>query len=287
MSHCWQVLSSCAHWRTVVPLAVSQSSASRTMPLATLLIVSWLPAGVTFHSWQRLPSEDHRSVRVPSLVPQSTERRTDALSKERIVEAAIEILDADGESALTFRALAARLATGAGAIYRHVANKNELLTATADDVIARVMTEVVSGTEPRDAIRAIALGVFNAIDAHPWVGAQLSLEPWQSAMLQIFEGVGGQLQALGVPERAQFDCASALVNYVLGLAGQYAAAVRLLPPETDRSTFLATIAARWAQADPAEHPFLRQVATQLPEHDDREQFLAGIDLILAGITTVR
>jgi hypothetical protein len=25
------------------------------------------------------------------------------------------------------------------------------------------------------------------------------------------------------------------------------------------------------------------VATQLPEHDDREQFLAGINLILAGI----
>jgi hypothetical protein len=39
MSHCWQVLSSWAHWRTVVPLAVSQSSASRTMPLATLLMV--------------------------------------------------------------------------------------------------------------------------------------------------------------------------------------------------------------------------------------------------------
>jgi AcrR family transcriptional regulator len=41
-----------------------------------------------------------------------TGRRADALSKERIVEAAIEILDADGESALTFRALATRLATG-------------------------------------------------------------------------------------------------------------------------------------------------------------------------------
>jgi hypothetical protein len=32
---------------------------------------------------------------------------------------------------------------------------------------------------------------------------------------------------------------------------------------------------------------MRQVAAQLPGHDDREQFLAGIDLILAGITTVR
>jgi AcrR family transcriptional regulator len=215
------------------------------------------------------------------------ERRTDALSRERIVAAAIEILDADGESALTFRELAARLATGSGAIYWHVASKNELLTAATDDVIARVMTEVVSGAEPQEAIRAIALGAFDAIDAHPWVGTQLSGEPWQSAILQILEGIGGQLQALGVPERAQFDSASALVNYILGLAGQYAAAARLLPRETDRSAFLATIAARWAQLDPAKYPFVHQVARQLPEHDDREQFLAGIDLILAGITTIR
>jgi AcrR family transcriptional regulator len=215
-----------------------------------------------------------------------TERRADALSKERIVEAATEILDTDGESALTFRALAARLATGAGAIYWHVASKNDLLAAATEDVIARVTTEVASGAQPREAIRAIASGVFDAIDAHPWVGTELSREPWQPAVLQIFESFGGQLQALGVPAPAQFDCASALLNYVLGLAGQYAAGARLIPRDTDRSAFLATIAARWAQLDPAEYPFVRQVATQLPGHDDREQFLAGIDLILAGITTV-
>jgi AcrR family transcriptional regulator len=218
---------------------------------------------------------------------QRTERRADALSKERIVEAAIEILDARGESALTFRALSARLATGAGAIYWHVASKNDLLAAATGDVIARVMTGVVSGAEPREEIRALALGAFDAIDAHPWVGAQLSREPWQSAVLQIFESFGGQLQALGVPGRAQFDCASALLNYVLGLAGQYAAATRLLPRDTDRSAFLATVAAQWAQLDPAQYPFVHQVAAQLPGHDDREQFLAGIDLILAGITTIR
>ena len=218
---------------------------------------------------------------------QRAERRTDALSKERIVEAAIDILDADGESALTFRALAARLATGAGAIYWHVASKDDLLAATTSDVIGRVMTEVVGDAEPQQAIRAIALGVFDAIDAHPWVGAQLSREPWHSAMVRIFEGIGEQLQALEVPAPAQFDCASALLNYILGLAGQYAAGARLLPRDTDRTAFLASFAARWAQLDPAEYPFVRRVAAQLPGHDDREQFLAGVNLILAGIGTVR
>jgi AcrR family transcriptional regulator len=213
------------------------------------------------------------------------ERRTDALSKERIVEAAIEILDTEGESALTVRALAARLATGAGAIYWHVANKSDLLAAATDAVVARAMIDVVGNAEPRAAIRAIALGVFDAIDAHPWVGAQLAREPW-SAMLQIFEGIGGQIQALGVPERAQFDSASALANYIVGVAGQNAAKARLLPRATDRSAFLATVTARWTQGDPADYPFVHQVAAQLREHDDREQFLAGVDLFLAGIETI-
>jgi len=39
------------------------------------------------------------------------------------------MLDVAGESGLTFRALAAELRTGAGAIYWHVANKSELLVA--------------------------------------------------------------------------------------------------------------------------------------------------------------
>lgn len=219
---------------------------------------------------------------------QRSERRTDALSKERIVEAAIELLDAEGEGALTFRALTARLATGTGAIYWHVANKDDLLAAATTSVIARAVTEVGAGAEPRDAVRAISLGVFDAIDAHPWVGTQLTREPWQPAMLQIFERIGGQLHAFGVPQRAQFNSASALVSYILGLAAQYAAGARLVPRGTDRSAFLTTVAAQWtAQHDPAEYPFVHQVAAQLPGHDDREQFLAGVDLILAGIETVR
>ncbi|UDL89218.1 TetR family transcriptional regulator [Mesorhizobium sp. PAMC28654] len=215
------------------------------------------------------------------------ERRTDALSKERIVEAAIEILDTEGESALTFRALAARLATGAGAIYWHVADKNELLAAATIDIIARAMTGVASDAEPRETIRAIALGLFDAIDAHPWAGAQLSREPFEPAMLLVSEGIGGQLQALGVPEQQRFNAWSTLVSYILGAAGQNAANARRLPRDTDRSAFLGSVAAQWARLDPEQYPFVRQLATQLREHDDREQFLAGIDLILAGIATVR
>ena len=93
--------------------------------------------------------------------------------------------------------------------------------------------------------------------------------------------------ALGVPEQARFDAATTLLSFILGLAGQYAVASRYFAAGTNRTGFLRTIAAQWTQLDPAQHPFVRQVAAHLPEHDDREQFLAGIDLILAGLGSGR
>ncbi|GGP66579.1 TetR/AcrR family transcriptional regulator [Saccharothrix coeruleofusca] len=216
------------------------------------------------------------------------QRRADGLSRELIVKAATELLDAGGEAALTLRAITDRLSTGYGAIYHHVENKGDLLAAATDEVVAGVMTGVVVDAEPRQALRAVALGLFDAIDAHPWVGAQLSREPWRPALLEVYERVGGLLHALGVPERSIFDAAGALVNYVLGVAGQNAANARLLASgEADRAVVLSTAAARWARLDPDRYPFVHKAATRLREHDDREQFLAGVDIFLAGIAALR
>ena len=65
----------------------------------------------------------------------SPQRREDALSRDRIIEAAIGLLDSTGEAGLTFRALSEQLATGPGAIYWHIANKGDLLVAACDAVI--------------------------------------------------------------------------------------------------------------------------------------------------------
>jgi AcrR family transcriptional regulator len=218
---------------------------------------------------------------------QRAARRTDALSRQLIVRAATEILDADGETALTFRALTRHLNTGYGAVYHHVASKSDLLAAATDDVIAGVLADLVTDAEPQEALRAVALGLFDAIDAHPWVGAQLTREPWRPALLDVYKSVSEHLQALNVPEEAIFDSAGVLVNYILGVAGQNAANARVLAShETDRAEFLAGIATRWAQLDPARHPWAHGAARRLREHDDRAQFLAGVDLILAGIEAV-
>ncbi|MFF1925745.1 TetR/AcrR family transcriptional regulator [Streptomyces sp. NPDC058221] len=214
-------------------------------------------------------------------------RRKNGLSRDVIIQAATELLDGGGESALTLRALTVRLSTGYGAIYHHVTDKGDVLAAATDDVITRVLAGVVSDADPQEALRRLALDLFDAIDSHPWVGAELSRQPWRPAMLEFYESIGRLLDALDVPGPARFDAAGALVNYVMGVAGQNAEnARRLAGSDMDRAAFLDSTAEQWAQLDPSRYPFVHAATTQLREHDDRDQFIAGVDIFLAGIAAL-
>lgn len=219
-----------------------------------------------------------------STAPQRRARRSDALSAETIVRAAIGILDARGEEALTFRALADNLQTGPGAIYHHLSSKGAILGAAANELISRA----VAGARrhhPDGGIRALMLALFDAIDTHPWIGAQLAQAPWQPAVLEILESVGEHLDDLGVAEHHQFTAATSLVNFTLGMASQYAAGARL-PRDVDRNAVLRETARSWATAGgTTARPFAQRVARQLADHDDRQQFAEGVEFILIGITS--
>lgn len=218
----------------------------------------------------------------------SSQRRDTSLSRDSIIEASIALLDASGEGGLTFRSLSERLATGPGAIYWHIANKSDLLGAACATIVARTVEASVVGTTPEATIRALALGMFDAIDAHPWVGSALTRAPGQLPMVRILERLGQQVRALGVPDDEQWATVSALLSYILGVGGQNAANAQFAQTQgVDRSDFLEAVAATWSQLDPDEYPFARSVAGQLSTHDDRMDFLAGIDLILRGMGSPR
>ena len=218
----------------------------------------------------------------------SSQRREEALSRESIIDASIELLDISGEGGLTFRALSERLATGPGAIYWHIANKSDLMTAACDAIVARMMEANVAGATPKATIRAVALGVFETIDAHPWVGSALTRAPGQLPMVRIFEPIGQQVRALGVRDKEQWAVVSALLNYILGVAGRNAANGQFARKRgIDRSDFLEAVSTVWSQLNPDEYPFACSIVGQLRAHDDRMDFLAGIDLILRGIDSPR
>ena len=215
----------------------------------------------------------------------SRPRRETSLSRDQIIEASIALLDSGGEAGLTFRTLSERLATGPGALYGHIANKGDLMAAACDAVIARTVDVRPAGAAPRATIRAVALAMFDAMDAHPWVGAALSWSAGQMTMVRLIECLGAQLCLLGVPPAASWATVSALLNFILGVGGQNAANAQAAQARSaDRSAVLSAVADAWLQLDAAVYPFVHSVAAQMRAHDDRVDFLAGIDLILGGIT---
>ena len=211
-------------------------------------------------------------------------RRDDALSRERIIAASIELLDSGGEAALTFRALSDKLATGPGAIYGHIANKHDLLAAACDAIVSRTVDLGAAGAAPAQTVRTVALAMFDAMDDHPWIGAALTWTAGQLTMVRIIECLGQQVRALGVAPEKHWATLSALLNFILGVGGQNAANAQAARARgAERAEVLGAVADHWSQLDAQAYPFVRSVAAQMSAHDDRADFLVGIDLILQGM----
>lgn len=149
------------------------------------------------------------------------------------------------------------------------------------------MLELAGSRGPQQDVRAVMLGAFDAVETHPWLGTQLAGAPWQPAVLQLLERVGSRLDALRVPEQAQLDAASVLVHHLLGFASQLDAVAHLPGTDTGRPAFLRRATKDLTrQGDAGQFPFITRIAEQLADHDDREQYKNGVEVIIAGIATL-
>lgn len=210
---------------------------------------------------------------------------------EAILEGAIEMLDADGESGLTFRGLAAHMGAGVGSIYWYVAGKDELLSYASDEVMARVLPviEEQRESEPLAALRAISIALFEQMEAHPWAAGHLMRDMAIQEHATVFwEALGQQIMRLNLTERQCFQAISAIINYVVGMGAQMAVTDPPQPepgenPEQLRDRLLEEWVGVWMAKPADEYPFSRRMAPLFRHHDDVEQFVGGLDLILSGL----
>lgn len=216
-------------------------------------------------------------------------RRRASHSLEAVVTEAIAILDEAGEPALTFRALAARLGGGVASIYWYVANKDELLARVSDHVLADVLseTEELTGSEdPIDDLRAIAITFFDMLIRRPWLAAYFMRNTGvQLNGLRLVERLGQQVLRLGLTPQQSLPAVSAVLGFVLGIAADSGQQQRSEQVVADGSAgeLLSDATEQWRALDPEEFPFVHYVVEEFAVHDDREQFLAGLDLLLSGL----
>ncbi|GAA4079122.1 TetR/AcrR family transcriptional regulator [Actinomadura miaoliensis] len=209
------------------------------------------------------------------------------LHREQIVDAALELLDADGLGRLSMRRLGARLNAGATSVYWHVANKEELLELAMDRVMAEVTVPPATAEGGwRAAMTGYARSLRTMIHRHPWTVTLFGSRPMIGPnATRVMDEV---LAALGHAGFTGYDLEYAwavIVDYVIGAAGSEASwLVHQRGTTTDE--WLAAMGAYLERVN-AERPRLAEHITQVWAQDDADvlegRFTFGLDCVLDGL----
>src|SRR5271157_4970011 len=206
------------------------------------------------------------------------------LSRARVLQAAVALADEAGLEGFSMRGLAQELGVVPMALYKHVANKKELLDGMVDIVFSEI--ELPSGDlDWRSAMRSRAISTREALKRHRWaIGMMESRHPGP-ANLRNHNAVMGCLRKAGFPFETAIHAYSVQDAYIYGFALQE----KDLGLETPDSAGEA--AQRRAEAIGAleSYPYLVEIATKLTEsgYDNAVEFAWGLDLILDGLEQLR
>lgn len=224
----------------------------------------------------------------------------EALSLEAFLAGAIELLDEQGIAGFTFRALSERLGVGVGSVYWYVDSKDDLLARATDSVIGRALDAVEAGSRDGDtvtarskrvaqsltAIRRICLAVFDEMERHPWVAPQLiGSNEMRENSLRLYDAIGQQLMPLSLTDRQQFYSASALINYVNGVAAAMDDQDQRVVGRggSDRAEIMREEIDSWLANSHGQLPFVDAMIETFRQHSEVDQFTFGLDLMLSGI----
>jgi AcrR family transcriptional regulator len=206
-----------------------------------------------------------------------------SLSRARVVEAALEIADSDGLNALTIRAVATRLETKPMSLYRHVANKDELLDALIERLYAEFEMPDPQHPDWRAQLRRRARSVRQVLVRHPWSIAVIETRsgPNRPFTFAHAEAVLATLITAGCSPRRASRAFVVLDSYVYGFALQ-----EITMPSTDPAAGVSDDTAAAMQ----QYPRLTAVAASVMADADYNfgaEFEAGLDLVLDGINRWR
>jgi AcrR family transcriptional regulator len=98
-------------------------------------------------------------------------------SREEIVRAALELLDAEGLDGLSMRKLGAKLMAGATSLYWYVANKDELLELAYDEIWGEMLVHIPEEAHWRETLSIVAHSMRQSILRHPWSASLIGRMP--------------------------------------------------------------------------------------------------------------
>lgn len=204
-------------------------------------------------------------------------RRASHLTTERIVAAAIGLLDRDGLEAFSMRRLAGELGTAPGSLYRHFENREAVLVAVHDHLIGEAL----------DLQRSDAAGVERVLDLVHRQWRLLCARPYLAVIWTSTEQLGPKAlrareQALqialasGVPADRAAEVYLLLLHYTIAFAAlQQTLGARTAEERNATETFFRELA--------GDFPAVRSLAGDLAQTTLEQEFELGVQAILTGL----
>jgi AcrR family transcriptional regulator len=205
------------------------------------------------------------------------------LSRDRILRAAVARADEHGVEALTMRGLGEDLGFEAMSLYRHVANKDDMLDGMLDLVLDEIEPPAAEG-EWDVAIRRSAVSIRDALGRHPWA-TSLLMSRVRPARIRFMDALLGRLRAAGFSADTTYVVYHVLDGHIFGFAlwqTGYENTAAAADPE---------VMERLMRTIPFDdYPYLAEHRDQHfaeGPHREASAFEFGLDMILDGLRRIR
>ena len=218
----------------------------------------------------------------------SSEVSPPPLNREAVVHHALALADAEGLSAVTIRRLAQEFVVTPMALYWHFRNKEELLAAMGDQLFVGLPPETDFSAPWQDQLRELVLALTTALRAHPAMAILAA-----PRVLQNDEGRLLTEQALEILRSAGFhaDRAAEIARHILRTAislviEQAATGASANSVEQAHDVNIKRLVLQ--SLPTSQFPRLIEAADALADcSDENAYYTFGVDLLIAGIATVR
>lgn len=204
------------------------------------------------------------------------------LTHERILTAALRLVDTHGVDALSMRRLATELGVDPMAIYHYLPGKQAVLAGLVEIVFNDLQVPKTENEIWQDQVRAFAQAYRNLTRAHPNLVLYLvtDAESGANAALAASEVLYAALATAGLAPRMIIRGADLVVDYLNGFALAESSGRLGQPGEREE------LLIRLKQHPPERFPTMRRVFGSLMEEEIRADFEAGLDIILAGLEAI-
>jgi len=207
------------------------------------------------------------------------------LTREKVLRAALDFVDANGLAALSMHKLGAELGVQGMSLYSHVENKDALLDGIVEAMTREAQPPPAEGTDWRDALRHLAAEIRGMILRHPAAAPLLvSRRVMPTRRLEQVDAYVRLLMRAGFTEDRAMDVLRTVVVYAHGYAlveACFTACADCGPWPADELGQIRRVT-EMVPRDAPDH-LLRLAILFCGRCDMDEQFSLGIDLMIRGL----